>query len=71
MVFALPDGMVVGFGEMTVAREDVSAFIKEVSNIHNGWGGDAAAPHGSTVRAYAVLDDTKSMCQLPNEVTAP
>jgi hypothetical protein len=70
-VFALPDGRVVGFGEMRIPREDVSAVVKDVTNINTGWEGEAAAPHGSRLRAFAVLRNATSICPLQNDVTVP
>jgi hypothetical protein len=71
IVFALPDGRVVGFGEMRIPREDVGAVNKNVTNINTGWEGEATAAPGSKLRAFAVLEDTTSMCPLPNEVIVP
>jgi len=71
IVFALPNGNVVGFGQFTIAREDVSAAVKEVTNINIGWEGDAFPPHGSKLRGFALLNDGTSICPLPNDVTVP
>ncbi len=71
MVFARPDGLVVGFGEMRIPREDVGAVQKDVTNINTGWEGEATAAPGSRLRAFAILEDTKSICPLPNEIVVP
>jgi len=71
IVFALPDGRVVGFGKMTIPREDVGAAIKDVTSINTGWEGEATVADGSRLRAFAVLQDTTSICPLPNEVIVP
>jgi hypothetical protein len=71
MVFALPDGRVVGFGEMRIPRETVGAVVRDVTNINTGWEGEATAAPGDTLRAFAVLQDRTSMCPLPNDVTVP
>ena len=71
MVFALPDGRVVGFGEMRIPREGVGAVIEEVTDINTGWEGEATAAPGSRLRAFAVLQDRTSICPLPNEIIVP
>jgi len=68
VVFALPNGMVVGTGQTMIPREDVPGVLSKVTDINTGWEGIAAAPQGSRLRAFAVLDDGTSICPLPPEV---
>jgi hypothetical protein len=71
IVLALSDGLVVGFAEVDGLRPDVKAVKKEVTELKTGWGTLAVVPHGSVVRAFAVLADATSICPLANEIAAP
>ena len=67
----LPDGLVVGFADVDGPRPDVQAVKKEVTELKTGWGTVAVVPHGSILRAFAVLSDAKSICPLSNEIGVP
>ena len=71
IVLALPDGLVVGFGDVDGPRPDVQALKPEVKDVKTGWGTEAVVPHGSIVRAFAILSDSKSICPLANTIAAP
>ena len=71
IVLALPDGLVVGFGDVDAPRPDVRVARKEVTELNSGWNAEAVVPHGSVLRAFAVLSDLKSICPLANEIGAP
>jgi hypothetical protein len=71
IVLALPDGLVVGFGEVDTPRPDVRAALPGVTDLNIGWSSEAIVPHGSMLRAYALLGDSKSICPLANEIRVP
>jgi hypothetical protein len=71
IVLALSDGLVVGFAEVDGIRPDVKSVKKEVTELKTGWGTVAVVPHGSVVRAFAVLADATSICPLSNEIAVP
>ena len=70
IVLALPDGLVVGYGEVGTARPDVQRSMN-IPDPLTGWNGEALAPHGSRLRAFAVLAGGKSICPLNNESEVP
>jgi hypothetical protein len=70
IVLALPDGLVVGFGDAGTPRPDVQRSMN-IPEVLTGWNGEALAPHGSQLRAFAVLADEKSICPLNNEPEVP
>jgi len=71
VLLALPGGLIVGFGEVGAPRTDIPAARKDISDLRTGWDGEATAAHGSKLRAFAVLADSKSICPLANEKEAP
>jgi hypothetical protein len=70
VVLALPDGLVVGFGEVGTPRPDVQRSMN-IPEPLTGWHGEALAPPNSQLRAFAVLADDKSICPLNNEPEVP
>ena len=70
VVLALPDGLVVGLGEIDTPRPDVQAALT-ISELRTGWSGEAKAAEGSQLRAFAVLADSKSICPLNNARQVP
>jgi hypothetical protein len=71
IVFATPDGVVAGFGEMAIPREDVSAAVKGITDINTGWQGSAMAAKGTRLRAFAVLRGQVSICPLSGDAVVP
>jgi len=71
IILSLPDGLVVGIGDVDGPRPDVQAAKKEITDLKTGWGLEAVVPHGSVLRAFALLSDSKSICPLGNEIGAP
>ncbi len=68
---ATPAGLAAGTGEMRIPREDVPGVVPEVIDINNGWEGAVAVPPATRLRAYAILNDGRSACPLPNELVMP
>ena len=58
----------MGFGEVDGPKPEVKEVEKEVTELKTGWGTVAVVPHGSIVRAFAVLADSTSICPLANEI---
>jgi hypothetical protein len=71
IILALPDGLIVGFAEVDAVRPDVRSVVKEVTDLNTGWNIEAIVPHGSVLRAFALLSDSKSICPLANEIGVP
>jgi hypothetical protein len=71
ILLATADGWVVGLGEMSIPREDVTGAVAEVIDINTGWEGAVSVPKGTRLRAYAVLNDGQWICPLPNDVPTP
>ncbi|MBV9770154.1 MAG: hypothetical protein JOZ32_11335 [Bryobacterales bacterium] len=70
IVLALPGGWIVGSGQVDTLRPDVTAALK-IPDPRTGWHGEAIAPSGSRLTAFAVLADSKSICPLSNELNVP
>jgi hypothetical protein len=70
IVLVLPGGLVTGFGEVDTPRPDVTALLK-IPELVTGWSGEALVPRGSRLRAFAVLADSRSICQLGGGLDIP
>lgn len=64
-------GIVVGLGLAGYRRADVSNAIPEVSSVRNGWQGLVNGVAGSSLTAYAVLEDGRIICRLEQDHPAP
>jgi hypothetical protein len=67
VILALQDGTIVGRAEVSLPRPDVREKVPQVTVQETGWAGEAYLPPGATLRAFVVLDDSKSVCPLLSE----
>lgn len=63
------DDRVVGYAFTGVSRLDVVRAIPEITNVKTGFSGyvGSRVRHGTTIRAFAVLEDRRSACLLPGQ----
>ena len=66
IVLTLVNGVVVGFGEVGLPRPDVQTNM-HIPDLRTGWSVEEQAPKGSRLRAFALLGDSQSICELRDE----
>jgi hypothetical protein len=67
VILALADGLVIGATAVGVPRPDVQARVAQITDPNTGWMMETGVRPGATLRAFAVADDSKSVCALYNE----
>jgi hypothetical protein len=70
IILALPDGLITGFAEVDTPRPEVKALLK-IPDLVTGWDGEALVSRRSRLRAFAVVGDSKSICQLGDGLDIP
>jgi hypothetical protein len=67
VILAVSDGTVAGIASVGIPRPDVPKTLPQVKSPNIGWSGEASLSSGTTLRAFALLEDKKSACPLLNE----
>ncbi len=64
ILIVLSNGDVVGETHTGLPRPDVPQNIGDLTNLNTGWAIKVQVPEHATLKAFAVLDDTRSVCPL-------
>lgn len=66
ILIADDSGIIRGLGQFTRNRQDVAVALRNSTMKSSGWFGFVSGAPGSSLRAYALLSDGRSLCSLRN-----